>query len=669
MVYLKNMKTSKLVFFAVRLGALAAMWFACSAFMVRSDGVKVVDVPTWKPRMAEIASKFERKVFGAMPDVPAGLSVECILEDKNYLAGKATLKRIKFTWPRLYGKAVFHASVLLPNREGAMSTFVLLRSGAVPERPVPAEDWPFDEIVSRGYATLAFDGAEIAAEDVKDVVSRRALGFRIIHTWLSSQPRIDALNTCIVGCGPVDGTAAFWAGSYDWRIYALVAAQTGLSEEFVELAANNTPGLLYTCSCDAQTPEQIACDKALVEKSSPAWNIYGGLKGFGGNTDWHLRKGPRGLVKEDWMKILSFTDRHCWAISLQQVPLASMPPLPNLPRKDVVRYFAENVYGIAPGRPDSLRFETVSPDKEMLIGDGVKVVRKMMRARWTGARGEGEFPFLAFIPVKTGKIPAIVSLHLGRDRMDPERKNLKESWDVEQITKRGYAAIGVHYGDISPDKAHDFNVRPFVSFETPAERVNTSWGAISAWSWGLSRIMDWVETLPEIDLTKVVVTGHSRGGKTALWTGAQDERFAMTVALGSGRTGMLSNHMAYPTVTESIAMINAGFPHWFCTNYKQWNNRERETPFDQHWLAACIAPRRLLVCEAKGDRTRFGDWHTLVQASPAWLKAGVEAIRPGPFPAMGSAVYTKGTGFFVREGEHRVTSEDWRAILNYADTL
>lgn len=637
--------------------------------MVRDDGVKVVDVPTWKPRMAEITSKFERNVFGTMPDVPAELAIECVAEDKTFLGGKATLKRIRFSWPRLYGKSVFHATAVLPNRDGAMSTFVLLRSRAVPERPVPADDWPFDRIVSRGYATLAFDGAELAPADAKDAVSRRALAFRIVYRWILSEPRIEALNTCIVGCGPLDGTAAFWAGSYDWRFYGLVAAQTGLGKEYVELAANNTPGLLYTCSCDAQTPEEIAADRALVEKSSPAWNLYGGLKGFGGNTDWHLRKGPRGLLREDWMKILSFTDRHCWAIGLQQVPLASMPPLPDIPREEVVRYFAENVYGVAPGRPASLRFETVSPDREMVLAGGVEVVRRTMTARWKGARGEGGFPFLAFIPKKAGKVPAVVSLHLGKRMMDPERKDRRQGWDVEMITKRGYAAIGVYYGDISPDRAHGFDVRPFDSFETPAQRGDKSWGAVSAWAWGLRRIMDWVGTLPEIDSSKVVVTGHSRGGKTALWAGAQDERFAMTVVLGSGRTGMLPNHMTFPTVTESIAMINSGFPHWFCGNYRKWNNRESETPFDQHWLAACIAPRRLFVCEAKGDRTRFGDWYTLVQASPAWLKAGVEAIRPGPFPPMGRAVVTEGTGFYVRDGDHCVTSDDWKAILDYADTL
>ena len=637
-------------------------------FLVRDDGTKAFNVLSWKPRMLEITRKFEREVFGMMPSIPEKLKMECISTDENFLNGKATLKRIKFTWPRLYDKGEFVATVVLPNRPGAMASFVLVRSEPIAEKPEPTEDWPFDELVSREYATIAFNGNDLTAPSAVDAISQRALAFRMIYEWILTEPRMEAMNTSPVGCGPLDGVSAFWASSFDWRFYCVVAAQTGLGEKFIELAANNTPGMLYTCSCTEQTKEEIANDKALAEKTFPAWKLYDAVKPLGGSTDYHCREGKKGLVREDWKNILAFTDRHFWGKSLQKKPLDSMPGLPDMTREEIVDIFRKNVYGYAPPRPADLHFVPTSPDVEIVLDDGTKVIRRQMMAKWSGKLGKGEFPFHLFIPKKAGKVPAIVGLQLRKPEIGDERKiNSERWWDIEQIVKRGYAAIGVWYKDISPDSYHEFDVKPFNVFETPKERTNESWGAISAWAWGLHRIVDYIVTLPEIDSKRIIVTGHSRGGKTALWAGAQDERIALTVPLGSGRGGMCVYHMTFATPAETIAIMNSAYPYWCCGNYKKWNNRDFEIPFEQFWLVSAIAPRRIYVCEALGDATRYGDWYTLTKAAPAWEKYGMKALPVGPIPETGKPAWSEGTGFHVRTGPHSVYSYDWQEIMNYAD--
>ena len=655
---------------------------AAPAFMTRDDGVKVTCVPEWKPRMLEITRKFERTRFGLMPAIPADLKSECLSEDRTAYGGRATVKRIKFTWGRLYDTGCFHATAVLPNRAGVAAAFLYVRETPVPERPEPSDDWPVDEIVRRGYATVAFDGSELTPAVAVDAVTQRAWALRVLYEWARQETCIDEMTVGPVGCGPLDGAAALWAGSYDWRFYLCIAAQCGLDRAYVELAANNTPGLLYTCSAGDQPPEEVACDRALAEDVSPAWTIYNGLKGFRGNTDWHLRPGRRGLVREDWSRFMDFTDRHGWALGDQQKPTDDVPPLLTtydgrktvstreeweaVRRPEIVRFFAEKVYGVAPAKPADLCFERTAPDREMTLANGVRVVRKLLKATWTAPLGKGEFPFQAYVPKRGCKVPAVLFLSLSKKRMDPDRKEPNHNWDVEQICARGYAAVGVYYGDISPDRAHDFDVPPFNLYAKPADRKPSDWCAIAAWAWGMSRVMDWIETEESIDARKVIAGGHSRGGKTALWAGVSDTRFAMAVPFGSGRTGMMLNHIRTPFPTETIGLINQQ-PHWFTPWYKSLTNREFETTFDHHQLAACLAPRLLFVCEGTGDMSRHGDWYSLVLASPAWELYGKKGLKTEPMPGVAQPAWADGQGFCLRFGPHSVEEEDWKAVLDFAD--
>lgn len=163
-------------------------------------------------------------------------------------------------------------------------------------------------------------------------------------------------------------------------------------------------------------------------------------------------------------------------------------------------------------------------------------------------------------------------------------------------------------------------------------RASDAWGTIGAWAWGGGRVMDYLETDAQIDAKRVALVGHSRGGKTALWVGAQDQRFALVVSNDSGSTGAA---ISRGKVGESIAKIHAGFPHWFSKNYQKYQGKEAELPVDQHLLLGLIAPRLLYVASASASEDTWSDpeaeFQSGVAASPVYRFTGLPIVWPQRF--------------------------------------
>lgn len=242
-----------------------------------------------------------------------------------------------------------------------------------------------------------------------------------------------------------------------------------------------------------------------------------------------------------------------------------------------------------------------------------------------------------------------------------------QRWPVERMLDRGYGMATACYCDFFPDRPDGRGESLLPSLGRPAggELPDDEPGAIGAWAWGLSRILDWLRTLPEVDGDRVIVVGHSRLGKAALWAGACDERFAMVVSNDSGCAGAALSRRDFG---ESVAAIGRRFPHWFCPAFVRFAGREAEMPFDQHVLLAMAAPRPLYVASAVEDRWADprGEFLGAVAAGPAWTLHGREGLGTTDWPPVDTPV-GRTIGYHVRTGRHDLIDYDWERFADFAD--
>jgi dienelactone hydrolase len=274
-------------------------------------------------------------------------------------------------------------------------------------------------------------------------------------------------------------------------------------------------------------------------------------------------------------------------------------------RPELLRIFLEKEYGVRPvERPADLKFEQIGADAEVYDG---KAIKKVVRGIYSGPGGTASFTFAAWIPKSNKPVPAFihVSPRPAETADDIDGPRPVYYLPAEYITSRGYAALASCDYDFTPD----FSMFP----DTPTsgvfkvygpksmkERAPHEWGILSAWAWGASRLMDWIETEPSIDAKHVGVVGLSRNGKTALVAGATDERFAMTVSCCSGCGGAKLNHIQCHE-SETIRQIMAPAWRWFCPVFAAYIDKDKTMPFDQHQFLALIAPRLLYVSSASED--------------------------------------------------------------------
>jgi hypothetical protein len=244
------------------------------------------------------------------------------------------------------------------------------------------------------------------------------------------------------------------------------------------------------------------------------------------------------------------------------------------------------------------------------------------------------------------------------------------TWALEQSIDRGYAVATVYYGDIFPDKP-DFSDGVYSQFHAPKEGQkspgDTDCGAIAMWAWGIHRIIDYLVTVPELDKSKIAVTGHSRLGKTALLAAAYDDRVALAIPHQAGCGGTGPSRSKNPKA-ESVKRINTSFPHWFDDHFKKFNDEVEKIPFDQHCLLAICAPRPVLYTNGIEDQwaNPDGQFEMLKAATPVYKLYGKEGMTATEVPPVGKLL--DGTlGYYVRTGPHVSDPDYWKTFLDYAD--
>jgi hypothetical protein len=355
----------------------------------------------------------------------------------------------------------------------------------------------------------------------------------------------------------------------------------------------------------------------------------------------------------------------------------------------------QNVYGRR--LPSAQVMVAGEPERaDVTLAGGVRATRLQVRLRLGDGPKAPTVDLLVYLPKAERPVPVFLNLNfkgnqaehsdpaiwltrawlpndeqsgiVGNHATEASRAANAQRWPVEANLARGYGMATACYGDIFPDKPDGRAESVLASLGRPVEGelAPDEPGAIAAWAWGLSRILDWLVRQPEVDATRVIVVGHSRNGKAALWAGACDERFAMVVSNESGCGGAALERRNYG---ETIADITTRFPHWFCPAFATYAGREAEMPTDQHVLLAMMAPRPLYVASAIDDRWADprGEFLAAVAAEPAWKLFGLEGLGTAEWPPVDAPVGSGRIGYHVRTGAHDLLEYDWQRFADFAD--
>ena len=346
----------------------------------------------------------------------------------------------------------------------------------------------------------------------------------------------------------------------------------------------------------------------------------------------------------------------------------------NVRRPQILSLFANLIYGRVPEpeSPVKIEFEVKKTDPAFMGG---KATRKDVQIRFRNDRGRAEMLILVFVPNRAARpVPAFMK-HSFNDTKSRDfeahplrRGRLRNGWPLGEFFDRGYAFVVVYQQDLVGHNEVEFlkGIHPLFYKKGQSFPKAHEWGVLSAVAWGAMRAMDYLQTDGDVDPARVVIMGHSKMGKTALWTAAQDERFALAISAQSGCAGAA---LWRRRSGETLEKMVTRFPYWLCRNAWKFVNREDDLPVDQHMLLACIAPRPVYVHSGVEDTWADprGEYLSAYHASEVYRLLGKKGLSSESSPPVGQAIIASDVGYHIREGGHSIQLYDWQRFLDFAD--
>jgi hypothetical protein len=365
-------------------------------------------------------------------------------------------------------------------------------------------------------------------------------------------------------------------------------------------------------------------------------------------------------------------------------------------RPEIVKLFETQQYGIAPGRPADESFEVVDKGTPALNG---KAIRKQVTIHLSSKdKGDATWPVIhlvEYIPADAKKpVPMYFDINFSAVQaavddpgITPQKvRDLKtnELVDPPPSGGRGFgrnnveifldAGIGVatfNYAELDPDTltgfAHGIRAKYMKPGQTGEDdRAPDAWGTIAAWAWGMSRVEDYFETDKQVDAKRVAIHGVSRLGKTVMWAGALDQRFAAVIASCSGEGGAALSRRDYG---ETIAHLTAPsrYPYQFAANYAKYGGFPDTAPMDANLLVALIAPRPLLLQTGSTDNWSDpkGEFLAAVAAGPVYKLLGKQDLGADVWPAAKVPIYSNGLNYYMHDGGHGMVPTDYDIYVQF----
>jgi len=355
-------------------------------------------------------------------------------------------------------------------------------------------------------------------------------------------------------------------------------------------------------------------------------------------------------------------------------------------RPEIEKIFETEQYGIDPGRPADESFDVTEKGTAL---DG-KAIRKQVTISFSKDPGWPQIRLLIYLPAAASKpVPMFFTISFGPNQCATDDPGItpEEVWNprtekkemppanrcffgripVEKLLDAGFGVATFYYGDIDPDFAAGFKDGIRARYLEPGQsgRAHDAWGAIAAWAWGMSRVEDYFETDPQIDAKQVAIHGVSRLGKTVMWAGAHDQRFAAVIASCSGEGGAALSHRDYG---ETIAHLTAPsrYPYQFAENYAKWAGFPDKAPMDANMLIALIAPRPLLLQTGSTDywSDPKGEFLAEVAAGSVYKLLGKDPLDTNVWPAPKVPILHD-LAYYMHEGGHGMVPSDWDIYFEF----
>ena len=354
-------------------------------------------------------------------------------------------------------------------------------------------------------------------------------------------------------------------------------------------------------------------------------------------------------------------------------------------RPEILELYREFIFGHSPAPWTNVGFQVWETRTNALGG---KAIRKQIEINFSRTAGGPLAHLLLYTPVGKPHCPTFLCLQFngnytvindpaiailpvwnwktGQPAMpkNPVRGEASRNWKISETLARGYGIAILDYREIEPDLPGGAGFPYGVRKNYPDPATN-SWGAISAWAWGASRALDYLSTDPDVDAERVILQGHSRLGKTVLWAGAQDTRFAAVIASCSGEMGAALSRRDYGETVDDVCQR---FPYWMSGSFLQFSNRWNSLPVDSHFLLSLIAPRPLFLSTGSEDRwgDPRGEFLAARAAAPVYELFGQSGLTETEFPPLDQPLRHT-VWFNCHTGKHDVLPTDWDLYLDFAD--